>query len=498
MSAESTPPHCHDMPSRSTHRDAQPRIDVGARNDPLQTLADLNGLRSRLALETGLPEIGLGAVIIGAGVLSRLVSIAGELLTRPDAEIAILADRRPMTGANDTELKQWAAEQLAACGSLRSILIGDADHEVRADAEALATATRGVRGVELLVTIGSGTITDIGKYVSAQLGNLPHIVIQTAASVNGFADDQSVLLVDGVKRTTATRWPDRLIIDSEVISRAPAEMNRAGLGDLLASYTAPADWRLAGLMGQDRSFSQPLVGLTRDTVDRVLEHAPGIGIGDHYSLEVLAAGLTLSGIAMGAAGRTAPGSGMEHTVSHLLDMSGVGSHALHGAQVGVLSVFAACLWEVVRQAAADGALRQLRFPADDEMRARVFAAFADADPTGTMAAECWSDYSRKLARHRANARELADLTDRWSAFDTDVGRLLAPPERLADALREAGAVTHMHQLGIEADRVRWALTNCHLMRDRFTIADLAFLLGLWDDAGVEHVVRTAQQFGCGL
>jgi hypothetical protein len=36
------------------------------------------------------------------------------------------------------------------------------------------------------------------------------------------------------------------------------------------------------------------------------------------------------------------------------------------------------------------------------------------------------------------------------------------------------------------------------MRDRFTVADLAFLLGLWDDAGVEQVVTLAESFGCGL
>jgi hypothetical protein len=39
-------------------------------------------------------------------------------------------------------------------------------------------------------------------------------------SVNGFADDQSVVLVDGVKRTAATRWPERLLIDTDVLTRA--------------------------------------------------------------------------------------------------------------------------------------------------------------------------------------------------------------------------------------------------------------------------------------
>ena len=274
-------------------------------------------------------------------------------------------------------------------------------------------------------------------------------------------------------------------------------MNRAGLGDLLASYTAPADWRLAAFMGQDQSFSPTIVALTRDHVDPVLDHAAGVGSGEQRALELLAAGLTLSGISMGAAGRTAPGSGMEHTASHLIEMT-EGHGALHGAQVGILSVFAACLWQVVREAVHKGALAGLRFPAEDEMRERVSAAFGAADPSGAMAAECWSDYARKLERHNAGAGALADIATRWPQLDAELDQLLAAPQRLATALADCGAPMHLHELGISPRRARWALSNCHLMRDRFTVADLAFLLGLWDDAGVQRVVALAESFGCGL
>ena len=106
----------------------------------------------------------------------------------------------------------------------------------------------------MLISVGSGTVADIGKAVSRRCRQLPHVVVQTAASVNGFADDQSVLLVDGVKRTTATRWPDRLVIDTDVLSLAPPSLNRAGLGDLMATFTAPADWLLASFVGQDDSL----------------------------------------------------------------------------------------------------------------------------------------------------------------------------------------------------------------------------------------------------
>jgi hypothetical protein len=45
---------------------------------------------------------------------------------------------------------------------------------------------------------------------------------------------------------------------------------------------------------------------------------------------------------------------------------------------------------------------------------------------------------------------------------------------------------------------RWALGNCHLMRNRFTLADLLFHLGWWDDAFVEVLLERARSAGGGL
>jgi glycerol-1-phosphate dehydrogenase [NAD(P)+] len=46
--------------------------------------------------------------------------------------------------------------------------------------------------------------------------------------------------------------------------------------------------------------------------------------------------------------------------------------------------------------------------------------------------------------------------------------------------------------------VTWALTNCHLMRNRFTIADLAFLTGTWTDKDVAAILDEAAALGAGI
>jgi len=419
---------------------------------------------------------------------------------RRDGDVALVADRREMASAAG-EVKAFVTDALHDAGmSVRQVTLGDERADVHADALTLRRAVAAAAGAGVVVSVGSGTIADIGKALSAELGRVPHVVVQTAASVNGFADDQSVLLLNGVKHTTATRWPERLVIDSDVIARAPVELNRAGFGDLLATYTAPADWRLAQVVGQDDSYSPFAVELARAHVDAVLDHADGIHRADPEALEHLSAALTLSGIAMGVAGRTAPGSGMEHTVSHLLEMAerpGVDA-PLHGAKVGALSVLAAMLWARVRTVAGAGGLRALRFPEPEEMEPRVREAFAVLDPSGRVGEACWRDYARKLERWNDARDELETLWRRWPAFDAELDRLLASPERLVEALRAARAPVRLTQLGVRDRTARWALAHGHLMRERFSVADLAFFMGIWDSADVDALLVAAARLGAGL
>jgi glycerol-1-phosphate dehydrogenase [NAD(P)+] len=463
---------------------------------------DLAALRVRLAScdeAATLRPLGLGGLLLGAGMLDRVADVVAEV-RRGDGDVALIADSRAMASAGG-EVKTVVTIALQRAGmTVRRVTVGDEHANVHADPLTLRRAATACAGAGVVLSVGSGTVADIGKALSAELGRVPHVVVQTAASVNGFADDQSVLLVDGVKHTTATRWPERLVIDSDVIARAPVELNRAGFGDLLATYTAPADWRLAQLVGQDDSYSPFAVELARAHVDAVLEHADGIHRADPEALEQLGAALTLSGIAMGVAGRTAPGSGMEHTVSHLLEMAerpGVEA-PLHGAKVGALSVLAAMLWARVRTVARGGGLRMLRFPTERELEPRVLQAFAVLDPSGGVGEACWADYARKLERWNDLRPELETLWERWPAFDAELDRLLVSPERLVEALRAARAPVRLAQLGVRDTTARWALAHGHLMRDRFSVADLAFFMGIWDSAGVDTLLVAAARLGAGL
>ena len=46
--------------------------------------------------------------------------------------------------------------------------------------------------------------------------------------------------------------------------------------------------------------------------------------------------------------------------------------------------------------------------------------------------------------------------------------------------------------------VRWALTTCHLMRNRFSVIDLLHFTGFWTDEFVQKLIERAESMDAGL
>jgi glycerol-1-phosphate dehydrogenase [NAD(P)+] len=489
---------------------------------------DLDALRRELS-GGRLRPLGLGRVVAGEGALDALAGLVAEL--RRPGDVVVLAAATPMT-AGGRDLRAAAEEAL---GGARWAVIGPADGAVHADGPTLAAAAAAAEGAGCVVTIGSGTITDIGKTIERPGSSL--IAVQTATSVNGYADPFSVLLRKGVKRTTASRWPDALLVDTGVLAGAPPQLNRAGAGDMMAMFTALADWYLAsavagleprgggagsaddrpgdpprdadarpgdpprdaGLRPGDPPYHPAVAGLVRARGPRLLALAAGLGGGrpDRASLAELAGLLTLGGIAMGVAGSTAPSSGMEHAVSHLLEMAATARGQrgnFHGTQVGVAAVVAARTWARVLGRIDGGALdRPAALPDPDAIRVRIERAFAGIDPAGAMAAECFADYARKLTRLSAGGDPLAVLRASWGKHRAVLDDLLSDPATLAGALTSAGLPARFADLPEPADEAtaRWAVANCPLQRQRFGVADLAMLTGAWEEDDIDAVLDGA-------
>ncbi|HEV7958414.1 MAG TPA: hypothetical protein VGP11_03025, partial [Acidimicrobiales bacterium] len=106
----------------------------------------------------------------------------------------------------------------------------------------------------------------------------------------------------------------------------------------------------------------------------------------------------------------------------------------------------------------------------------------------------WRDYERKATWIRQHESDITAALVAWDEHDRVIDQLLVPTDVLVSALRRAQAPFVFGQLdpAPKPDVVLWATTNAHRMRDRFTVLDLAELLGLWDEDAVGDVLDEQQ------
>jgi glycerol-1-phosphate dehydrogenase [NAD(P)+] len=432
---------------------------------------DLDGLRAALRSadpEGRLAPVGMRRIEIGPDALYLLPEVVSELArggraaSRAAPRVALVVDPTPMRRDGD-DVKEAAGRLLGGRFEVRRAVIGGGRRELHADEEDLAEAEAAVAGADCVVVVGSGTITDVCKEATRRAGGSPLVVVQTAASVNAFSDDMAVLLKSGTKRTVPSRWPDALLVDLTVLAGAPPEMNLAGFGDLMSMWTAPADWYLASAVGMDDSYHPAPVGMLREGGQGLLTGAAGLRRREPEMLDRLARVLTLSGISLGVAGKTAPLSGTEHLVSHLIDMAAEGRHlhlALHGAQVAVAAVPVAAAWEAFLAEFDPSEVDADRlFPHAATLEPVVRRAFAAIDgregsarSAGTTTVASSSGGRNFGRRWNASSKNGRSTGRSWAGWSPRRKPLAAPSRRPAPRRDSASWIPRSHRrrpLGLE-------------------------------------------------
>lgn len=471
-----------------------------------RTSDELRALLAEVDPAQELPVCGLQELVLGSGCIDSVSDTVARLLEGSTSEttgsrpvVCVLVDSTPIRRLGQ-DLKELVVRRLGERYDVRRAVLDDGAPELHVTEDIVAEAARACEGADAVVAVGGGTISDIGKLAAlgASGDRRPVLVsVQTAASVDGYTDDVSVVLRDGVKRTVPSRWPDAVIADAETIAEAPATMNRAGFGEMTSMLVAPADWRLANLLGVDDTFHHGPIRLLTAVGADIDEWSAGVRAGDPDGVAGLTRALAFRGVATGVAGTTAVLSGVEHLVSHMLDQHHAQHHqpmGLHGAQVGVASVVAASAWEMLLDRMATSSPRLVDEALDaDNVRDRVERAFVGLDPTGRLAQECWKDYARKLEKVVEARSRIGEVLASWPDHVSDLGELVRSSRHIAAGLDAAGAAATFDELDpcIGPELARWAVAHCALMRNRFTVVDLLTILGWWTDADVDEVFARA-------
>ncbi len=101
---------------------------------------------------------------------------------------------------------------------------------------------------DTFVGIGGGQAIDMAKYFAWKRG-ARLVSVPTVLSVDAFVTPAAGVRRNHIVEYLGITSPDPLVIDYELLRTAPADLNIAGVGDLLSIHTATYDWCLAEQAG---------------------------------------------------------------------------------------------------------------------------------------------------------------------------------------------------------------------------------------------------------
>ncbi len=367
-------------------------------------------------------------VEVGRGVLPRTGTILRDALFTEGQPALIVADERT-----------WAAAGSAVEASLRSAGVATTEplifpgHPVLyASYDNSETIRERLRATDAVgVAVGSGTINDLVKLASGELGR-KYAVVGTAASMDGYSGFGAPMSQDGVKLTMPCPAPAVVVIDLDVAAAAPANMVASGYGDLAAKIPAGADWILADAVGLDPI--DPLAWeLVQSGVGEALSRPEALAAGDPDAYAGLVSGLILSGLAMQVYRGTRPASGADHYFSHLWELDHLGTDwdppLSHGFKVAIGTLAMCAFYE--------------RFLSRDLTTLDIEAAVAKWAPWDEVEADIRNRFTGALADNavkETKAKYVNDIGLRHR-LHTYVSNWDALKPRIADQLGACLAVT---------------------------------------------------------
>lgn len=323
------------------------------------------------------------------------------------------------------------------------------------------------QGVEVIIALGSGTIHDLARFCANEI-DARFISVPTAASVDGFCSTVAAMTWHGYKKTVPSVAPEIVIADIDIISRAPINMARSGVGDILAKYTALADWKISNIL-TDEYLCPVIYDIMQEAADRVRRDCRGILQGDAEAYESLTYALVMSGIAMQMMGNSRPASGAEHHISHLLEMKPaampVRFEAMHGEKTGIGTVLASGEYHRLTQVEDIKPYIRSSWAGDTERLSKFFGH------------PLWESIQKENENDCMSKVTPERLSDSWDEIRQIVSQIPSSAE-LYKLLEDIGAKRTPEDMGISADRVEELFDYSPFVRNRLTLMRVRRIINL--------------------
>ena len=337
--------------------------------------------------------------------------------------------------------------------------------------------------VDLLIAVGTGTLNDLCKYASF-VTRREYFIVATAPSMDGFASIGAPLICENLKTTFDAHTPQVIVGDTDVLSAAPMDMINAGLGDILGKYTCLIDWKMANLIDGEY-YCPTIVQMVQCSIDRVLANRAGVANRDPEAVQNIMEALVLTGIAMSFVGNSRPASGSEHHLSHYWEMRFLfagRTPVLHGRKVAAGTTVVSHMYHKLAATKVD-------FEA-----ARAKAAQFDCAAWTKQMEECYQKAApgvialeQKVGKNQPASciAQINSMERNWAEICKVIDEELPSEDAIATILKDLGAPSDPSQLGVERDLMESGIRVAKEVRNRFTILQILFDLGLLEEFAAE-------------
>jgi glycerol-1-phosphate dehydrogenase [NAD(P)+] len=326
------------------------------------------------------------------------------------------------------------------------------------------------------VAVGSGTITDIVRFVTLQTKSA-FISLPTAPSVDGYTSPITPMVIKRLKVNGPGHLPQAVFADLNVLRGAPQSMIAAGVGDIIAKWTSTADWKLGRLVWGDH-FDAAIAERFDLALKSIVDAVDEISVASEKGIRTLIQGLIECGFCMTDYGSSFPASGAEHLLSHFWESRLLAERRpalLHGAKVGVGTVLAAGFWQQVRAIDYTDAARRLeesQLPDPEQEIACIRASWPFA------VTQVQSAQARFLAMTKVDYESLkTKILIHWDEIQS-IAAGVPSPSTVVDVLRKVRGPTTTKEVGLEERDLTDGLEYAYYLRDRFTILRLRRMLDL--------------------
>jgi glycerol dehydrogenase-like iron-containing ADH family enzyme len=228
-----------------------------------------------------------------------------------------------------------------------------------------------------VIGLGGGQAVDVAKFI-AWRRRLPLFQVPTAMTVNAPFGHRAGLRRDGIVRYLGYAVPEAVYVDFDVISSAPAALNRSGVGDILCYHTAHLDWRLTRDLGKEERnwpYDERLVAKATLRLDAVMAALDEIHDVTDAGIRTLMGAHRWGGQTFHESGWNPRHiEGVEHFFFYNLERR-TGRHFIHGQPVG----FGIVLGSVLHGSGADEMVAALARAGVDIRPEAMGVTWADAE-----------------------------------------------------------------------------------------------------------------------